>query len=272
MIVGVKDNAEQAHNPSTLSLPTTAQRTDLPTSVKALEQSLIMAHREIGVLRKMLESSNARYAQAEVSITTTQALSVAIEERNLALLTELAEVRGQLTASENTRGSEVIALNGQLAAIEQSLTIEQGKVTELERLEIEATTLRQQMAAALTSEQAKVTQLLKEKERLEAEAITLRQQMAAALTLEQAKAAELQRDKSKMSTEAIMLRKQLAVAESSRLGLQKEKSALSGQVAALRKQLATFERKLGALHKSVSWRITRPLRRVKLPSLWQKKR
>lgn len=89
----------------------------------------------------------------------------------------------------------------------------------------------------------------------------------------------LQEEKIALAAEVVELRDQLAASERARAteqaevkALQKEKAALSGQSAKLRHELATSERKLKSVYRSTSWRITGPLRSVKLYSIWKKAR
>ncbi|MET4690768.1 hypothetical protein [Sinorhizobium fredii] len=229
MVVGIRDEAEQAAIALTLEPPADCPQSERQAEVTALEQSLAKARREIGVLQRARESD----ARTEVSITTALARLEALQEEKITLASEVAKLRGQLVASESAQTSgqvKINALQGEKAA-----------------LAAEVAKLRDQLVAseiARASEQAKINALQGEKAALAAEVVELRSQRRnseGALASEQAKVKALQKDK----------------------------TALSGQSAKLRQELAISERKLKAVYKSISWRITRPLRSFKLPPKWK---
>lgn len=184
---------------------------------------------------------------------------------------DLALKRPELV-SQTERQAEFIAL-------EQSLALARREIEELH----EALKVRDARAeVSITAALARFELLQEEKVALAAGVVELRAQLAASESdraLEQAKVTGLQKEKALLATEVAGLRGQLADSERARASeqvkvtaLQKEKTSLSAQVAKLRHQLATSERKLKTLYSSTSWRITRPLRRVKLPSMWKKTR
>jgi chromosome segregation ATPase len=198
---------------------------------------------------------------------------------------DLALKRPELV-SQTERQAEFIAL-------EQSLALARREIEELH----EALKVRDARAeVSITAALARVELLQEEKIALAAEVVELRGQLAASESdraLEQAKVTGLQKEKALLATEVTGLQKekallatevaglrgQLADSERARASeqakvtaMQKEKTSLSAQVAKLRHELATSERKLKTLYSSTSWRITRPLRRVKLPSMWKKTR
>ncbi|MCA1406541.1 hypothetical protein I6F26_26435 [Ensifer sp. IC3342] len=198
MVVGIRNETEQADIALTLEPPADGPQSEWQAEVIGLELSLAKARREIEALKSARETNRARDARAEVSITAALARVEALQEEKIALTAEVVKLRGQLAASES----------------------------------------------AQTSEQAKVKVLQEEKAALAAEVAELRGRLR---TSEGALASERGKVKA----------------------LQKEKTALSGQTAKLRQDLAASERKLKAVYKSTSWRITRPLRSVKLPPIWK---
>ncbi|MDX0716801.1 hypothetical protein CN059_21520 [Sinorhizobium medicae] len=184
-------------------------------------------------------------------------------------------LRGHANVSPAELHDEVITLEQSLASAHREIEI-------LQRA-LEANRARDaQTEVSITATLARFEVLQEEKIALAAEVVELREQLTSSertRSSEQLKVTALQKEKAALAAELATLREQLASFESARAseqakvtGLQKEKTSLSAQIAKLRHELATSERKLKVLYSSTSWRITRPLRRVKLPSMWKKTR
>ncbi|MDK1389753.1 Chromosome partition protein Smc [Ensifer psoraleae] len=189
---------------------------------------------------------------------------------------ELADIALTLKTPADVRQTE---WQSEVIALEQSLAKAR---REIEVLQTARETNRERDArteVSITAALARFEALQEEKIALAAEVVELRDQLAAserARASEQAKVTALQKEKASLATQVASLRDQLAASKSARVleqtkvnALQKEKTVLSGQFAKLRHELTISERKLKAVYKSTSWRITRPLRSVKLPSIWK---
>ncbi len=190
--------------------------------------------------------------------------------------------QADIASLETSCGCSPDRMAAEVIALEQSLAMARREIEVLQKA-LETNRARAARAeVSITAALARLEALQEEKIALAAEVVELRDHLAAsesARASEQAKVRGLQKENAAAATELAVLRDQLAATESARASeqakvktLHKENTALLGQSAKLRHELATSERKLKAVYNSTSWRITRPLRGVKLPSIWKKMR
>lgn len=234
MDIGVDGNTGRADIDLLLKHPADVRQTSLQDRVYALEEALVLVTRENNARQKAQKSESVRYARAEATITATLGKLEALQEENIVLAEKEAILRDQLVASENARSSE----QARFAAAHEEATVHATEVAGTrDQFAREAAVLRDQITAsqsALAAERAEVA--------------VLRNQLIAS------ESARRSAQHSKVKT------------------LQKQNLQLSMLNAQQREELAILQRKLNAVHRSVSWRITRPLRGVKLPSLSKKTR